>query len=82
MIEKEDYEKYLSVDNGRGLLLRRNDAYILEKIGVDYKNYDNIGDLILMIGRYIDNRYEENVDELEDVLVHLMEFHYYYEVSK
>lgn len=82
MIEKDDYEKYLSVDNGRGLLLRRNDAYILEKTGIDYKKYDNIWDLIFMIGRYIDHHYDENIDELEDVLAHLMEVHYYYEVNK
>ena len=36
MIEKLDYRKYLSIDNGKGILLRPNDAYILESYGINY----------------------------------------------
>lgn len=82
MIEREDYRKYLSVDNGKGLLLKKSDAYLLEKNGIDYKKYSNLNDLIFMVSRYLDDHYEEDIDEMEDVLIHLMEFHYYYEVNK
>lgn len=82
MIEKKDYREYLSVDNGKGILINSNDAFVLEQYGIDYCNVSNLSDLILIIGNYIDDNYDSGIDELEEVLAHLMEMHYYYEVKK
>lgn len=82
MIEKEDYRKYLSIDNGKGLLINSNDAYILEHYGIDYYKCSSISDLVLIISNYIDDNYDSELDDLEEVLSHLMEIHYYYEVKK
>lgn len=82
MIEKKDYSKYLSIDNGNGLLINRNDAYVLEQYNIDYCNVSNLSDLILLVSNYIDDSYESELDDLEEVLSHLMEMHYYYEVKK
>lgn len=81
-MEREDYRKYLSVDNGNGILLNQNDAFILGQYGIDYCNCSNISDLILLISNYIDDNYDSELDGLEEVLEHLMEMHYYYEVKK
>ena len=82
MFEKEDYRKYLSVDNGNGLLINSNDAYILDSYGIRYDNISNLSELILIIGNYIDDNYDSELDDLEEVLTHLMEMHYYYEIKK
>lgn len=82
MIEKQDYREYLSVDNGKGLLINPNDAYVLEKYAINYNNFSNLSDLILIIANYIDDNYDSELDDLEDVLSHLMEMHYYYETKK
>lgn len=82
MIEKEDYRKYLSIDNGKGLLINKNDAFILEQYGIDYMKYTSMNDLILIVGNYIDDHYDEELDSLEEVLEHLIEVHYYMQVKK
>lgn len=82
MIEKKDYTKYLSVDNGQGLLLYKKDVDILNHYGIDWCRISNFKELILMIGQFIDDSYEDNLEDLEEVLYHVMEMHYYYEVYK
>lgn len=82
MIEKCDYSKYLSIDNGKGLLLKHNDAFILNCYGIDYYKYSNMNDLIFIVSNYIDNHYDDDLDDLEEVLDHLMELHYYTQVNK
>lgn len=82
MIEKTDYTKYLSVDNGKGLLLNSNDAFILEQYGFDIYNCSSMSDLIVIVSNYIDDNYDSELDDLEEVLEHLMEVHYYYEIKK
>lgn len=81
MIERLDYSKYLSVDNGKGLLLKRSDCFVLEQYGIDYYKY-SMGDLILVIGNYIDDHYDDDIEDLEEVLSNLVETHYYTEVKK
>ena len=82
MIEKEDYRKYLSIDNGKGLLISKNDVFVLEHYGIDYCRCSNLNDLILILSNYIDDNYDSELDDLEEVLEHLMEMHYYYEIKK
>lgn len=81
MIE-EDYRKYLSVDNGKGLLIKSNDAFILEQYGIDYSSCSSISDLIVIISKYIDDNYECELEPLEDVLTNLSEINYYNNTKK
>lgn len=82
MIENIDYRKYLSADNGKGLLLKHDNVSILNQYGINYLNYSDLNDLILMIGSYIDEHYDEDIDDLEEVLEQLMEIYYYTQVKK
>ena len=34
-----DYSKYLSIDNGKGILLSKEDALVLKRYDIDYKKY-------------------------------------------
>lgn len=81
-MKMEDYSKYLSIDNGKGLLIRRNDAIVMDRYNIDYYSCSNMQDLIFLVGLYLDDNYEEDLDELEDVMNNLMELHYYNEVNK
>lgn len=82
MSELIDCSKYLSIDNGKGILLNRNDAYVLDSYGIDYSNCLSISDLILIIDKYIDDNEIYELDDLEMVLSNLMEMHYYSETKK
>ena len=81
MIE-EDYRKYLSIDNGKGLLIKNNDAYILDSYGIDYSRCSSISDLIIIINKYIDDNEVYELDDLEDVLSNLSEINYYNNTKK
>ena len=82
MSELIDCSKYLSIDNGKGILLNRNGAYVLDSYGIDYSNCLSISDLILIICKYIDDNEIDELDDLEIVLSNLMEMHYYNETKK
>lgn len=82
MIEREDYKKYLSIDNGKGLLLKESDIFVLKQYGINYLDYSSVKDLILMVSKFIDEHYEDDIEELEDVLENLMEIYYYTQVNK
>lgn len=81
MIE-EDYRKYLSIDNGKGLLIKSNDAYILDSYGIDYSNCSSISDLIVIISKYIDDNEIYELEDLEEVLSNLSEINYYNNTKK
>ena len=76
-----DYSKYLSVDNGRGLLLSQDDIEILNRYGFDYHNYTDLGSLIFDIDNYISYNLDYD-DDLELVLMRLSEKYYYNNVNK
>lgn len=76
-----DYSKYLSVDNGRGLLLSQDDIVILNKYGFDYHNYTDLGSLIFDIDNYVSYNLDYD-DDLEIVLMRLSEKYYYNNVNK
>lgn len=82
MIEKEDFTKYLSYDNGKGLLLKQNDVFILNSYGIELQNYDSLSELIFDVGSYIDNYYDDEIEELEEVLSNLIEIYYYEQIKK
>ena len=70
-------------DNGRGLLLNDHEIEVLERYGFNYKKYSSLNELIFEVDNYIN---EEgcftDVDELEEVLDKISEYHYYNEVKK
>lgn len=76
-----DYTNYLSVDNGNGILLRKEDALVLDRYKFDYRKYNNINSLIFDIDNYL-NDCDDEVCDLEEILVNLSELHYYRDVKK
>ena len=76
-----DYSKYLSVDNGRGLLLSQDDISVLSKYGFDYRNYTDLGSLIFDVDNYVSYNLDYD-DDLEIVLMRLSEKYYYNNVKK
>ena len=76
---KEDYTKYLSYDNGKGILISSYDKVILDRHQISYQNLNSLTDLILRVEKYLEE-YED--EELENVLEHLSEVHYYHETNK
>lgn len=76
---KEDYTKYLSYDNGHGILISAYDKIILDRYKISYEDLNSLSDLILRIEKYLE---EYDDEELENVLEHLSEVHYYHETNK
>ena len=62
----EDYRKYLSIDNGHGVLIPSNDASILDQYGIDYHGCSKLKDLILLIEEYLEDNDEEELEEVID----------------
>lgn len=76
---KFDFKK----DNGKGILLNSNEIDVLSRYGFDYKKYSNLNDLIFEVDNYINEEGCFNdVDDLEEVLDRICEYHYYNEVNK
>ena len=75
MLEIEDYSKYLSVDNGKGLLLNQDDIIVLENNGFDYTKYSSLSELIFDVDNYINQGYGDDI--LEEVLLKISEVNYY-----
>lgn len=78
----EDYSKYLSFDNKKGILLNQYDKSILDIYKIEYMNLTNIKELIILINEYLEDNYYEDLDDLELVLNHLEETYYYTNVNK
>ena len=80
MLDIEDYSKYLSVDNGKGLLISQDDFFVLEKYGFDYTKYSSLSDLIFDVDNYISQGNGD--DDLEDMLINISEINYYINTKK
>lgn len=78
----EDYSKYLSYDNKKGILLNNYDKSILDMYKIEYENLTNLKDLIILINEYLENNYFEETEELEQVLSNLEETYYYAYTNK
>lgn len=78
----EDYKKYLSYDNGKGILINNYDKEVLDRYQINYQECSSTKSLIILINDYLENNYYEELDELENVLEHLEETYYYNEVNK
>ena len=81
MLDKIDYRNYLSLYNGKGILLNKSDVEILNKYGFDYKKYTDLNNLIFDIDNFINTSYDE-LEDLENVLIRISEIYYYNQVNK
>ncbi len=75
----DDYTKYLSYDNGKGILLTYEDKEVLDRFHIDYNNVSDIDMLIYDISECLEY---EDADELETVLIHLSDTKYYNYIKK
>lgn len=78
----ENYQKYLSYDNKKGILLNQQDKSILDKYKISYQTKSSLKSLIIEIINYIDETYYEDLEDLEVVLNNLEEVYYYTQVKK
>lgn len=78
----ENYQKYLSYDNKKGILLNQQDKSILDKYKINYQTKSSLKSLIIEIINYIDETYYEDLEDLEVVLNNLEEVYYYTQVKK
>ena len=79
----KDIKFDLKKDNGKGLLLNNHEIEVLQRYGFDYKKYSSLNELIFEVDNYINEEGCFNdVDELEEVLERISEYHYYNEVNK
>ena len=70
-------------DNGKGILLNSHEIEVLGRYGFDYRKYGSLNELIFEVDNYINEEGCFNdVDELEEVLDAICEYHYYNEVNK
>ena len=76
-----NYNDYLSIDNKKGLLFKKNDINILSNYGFNYKNYSTYNELIFDLDNYINSTYED-LEDLEEVLIRLSEQNYYNNTKK
>lgn len=81
MLGDIDYRNYLSIDNGKGLLLGKDVIEVLERYGFDYRNYSSLNNLIFDIDSYLGQSYDD-LEDLEEVLIGLSESYYYNEIKK
>ena len=75
----EDYRKYLSYDNGHGILISSYDKMIIDRYFVNYDCLTKVSDLIILLEKVLE---EFDDEELLNVIEHLSEVHYYQEVNK
>lgn len=84
-------EKLVEEINPRNHLMEhlKNDIYlsqvqvdILKQYGFSYQKYSNVKSLILDIEDYLNYHYDEDLEELENVVSDLVEFDYYYNTNK
>lgn len=82
MLNDIDYKKYLSYDNGRGLLFSNDDVIILKRYGFDCDNYDNLSSLIFDVDSYLNGSCLDDCEDLENVLIRLSDLDYYNNFNK
>lgn len=79
---KEDLHKNLHKLYGNDIYLSDNDLEILKRYEFDINKYSNIKSLILDISEYLEEDYDNDLDDLEDLLNSLSEFDYYHNTNK
>ena len=89
--EEISIEKLVESTNPRENLMKYcgNDIYlsdiqidILKQYGFLYQNYSNLKSLIFDIEEYLNENYDQELEDLENVANSLSEFNYYYNTNK
>ena len=76
MISLNNFVKEVKKD----IYLSNSDIEILKRYEIDYANFNNMKELIFYLNSVINN-YETNED-LEDLLIKLSEYNYYFRTNK
>ena len=74
---KEDLHKNLHKVYGN-IYINDNDIEILKKYDFDINNYTDVKRLIMDISDYLDDNFDMDLDDLENVVTSLSEFNYYH----
>lgn len=67
---------------GNGIYLTEDQQTILKQYGFDYEKYPNIKNLIFDLEEYLNENYDQDIEELESVANSLSEFNYYNNTNK
>lgn len=78
-IKYADYEKLLLKRRDNNILLSDYQVSVLNKNGIDYRNFSNVRDLLFEIETCLDDNFNE---ELDNVSLQLSEFVYYSDTKK
>lgn len=79
---KEDLHKNLHKLYGNDIYLSDNDLEILKRYEFDINKYSNVKSLILDLSEYLEEEYDNDLSDLEQVLDSLSEFDYYHNTNK
>lgn len=80
LVNKIDFNSFLSKDNGKGILLNDYQIEVLRRNGFNYEQYSNLSELIFDLDNYLNSGNDD--EELEYITDFLSELHYYNETNK
>ena len=80
LVNKIDFNSYLSKDNKKGILLNDYEIEVLRRNGFNYEEYSNRSELIFDLDNYLNSGNDD--EELEYITDRLSELHYYTETNK
>ena len=69
-------------DYGNGIYLSKQEKKVLEKYHFSVENYANLKSLLFDIEEYLNENYEESLDDLENIADNLAELNYYQNTNK
>ncbi len=81
LLKQINPSSYLSIDNGNGILLSKEDVQTLEKYHINFYTCHSISELLMLIEETIDETTTDD-EELESIITKLEEIHYYNETNK
>ena len=81
LLKQINPNSYLSVDNGHGILLSKEEVETLAKYQINFYACHNISELLTYLEEIIDENITDD-EELEAIITKLQEMHYYNETHK
>lgn len=82
LVETTNPRANLMKNCGNNIYLSDNQIEILKQYGFSYQNYSSLKSLIFDIEEYINENYDQELDDLENVVTNLAEFDYYHNTNK
>lgn len=82
LVESTQPRKDLMKYHSNNVYLSENQIEILTKYGFSYQNYSNLKSLIFDIEEYLNENYDQEIEDLENVVNNLSEFNYYHNTNK